>query len=302
MNERARARIMLILAMVIFGSIGIFRRSLPFSSEMIAFCRGVIGMLILLFPSILKRDPATAGGVRKNLWKLLLSGALIGVNWIFLFEAYRYTTVPTATLCYYMAPVFIIAASPFVLKEKLRGRKLVGLLAAVIGMVLVSGLLGPKAQQPGAWKGIAYGLGAAVLYATVILLNKTLSGVSAYQRTCVQLGAAAVIALPYTLVTGGFSLQGASGKDLCLLLLVGVLHTGIAYMLYFGSLPYLSAQTAAIFSYIDPVVAIVLSAAILGERPDLAGAVGAVLILGGTLFSEWEPKKEKSEKNKKICN
>lgn len=292
----AQSRWMLIASMVIFGSIGIFRRLLPFSSEMIALCRGLIGMLVLLVPATVKREPGAGEGVRRNLRKLLLSGALIGLNWILLFEAYRYTSVPTATLCYYMAPVFIIAASPVVLKEKLHAKKILCLLAAVIGMALVSGVFSGGSFAAGEWRGIAFGLGAALLYAAVILLNKKISGVSADLRTSIQLGAAALAALPYAAVTGGISFRGAGAKDILLLLLVGVVHTGLAYALYFASLPPLPAQTAAIFSYIDPVVAIVLSAVLLHERPDLAGMIGAVLILGGALFSEFTPRKKKNEK------
>ena len=73
-----------------------------------------------------------------------------------------------------------------------------------------------------------------------------------------------------------------------MLLLVGILHTGITYYLYFGSMGHLKAQTVAITSYLDPVVAILLSIFVLGEGMNVIGIVGAVLILGSALFSELE--------------
>ena len=283
-KEKLRALLMLTLSMVIFGTVGIFRRWIPLSSGLLAFSRGAIGAAVLSVPAILTRKKSEPGAVKKNLPMLLLSGALIGVNWILLFEAYNHTTVSVATLCYYMAPVFIIAASPLVLREKLTAKKLCCLLAAVFGMLLVSGVFGNTAGP--SVKGVLFGLGAAALYASVILLNKRLTDVPAAVRTAVQIGAAAAAVLPYALLTDGLDYSVLDSKGAMLLLLMGAVHSGLAYLLYFGALPNLSAQTAAIFSYIDPVVAVLLAWPLLGQKMSFTEILGAILILGAALISE----------------
>lgn len=286
LSSPSMARAQIIAAMTVFGTIGIFVRYIHLPSSIIALVRGIIGAAFLLLVLGLKRTRPDGAAIRKNLLLLCLSGAAIGFNWILLFEAYHYTTVATATLCYYFAPIFVTLLSPFLLGEGLTRRKILCVLAALGGMVLVSGL--PQAGLPSLSeaKGILFGFGAAILYASVVLMNKKIAGIGAFDKTMVQLAAAAVVLLPYTLVTEDYSALSPTPLAIFLLVVVGVVHTGVCYTLYFASLAYLPAQTAALFSYIDPVVAILLSAFFLGEPMGLLGAVGAVLVLGSTLVSE----------------
>ena len=274
----------LTLSMIIFGTIGIFRRLIPLSSGLVAMSRGLIGVLFLLLVMRLRGDGMDRAAVRRKLPLLCLSGAAIGVNWILLFEAYNYTSVATATLCYYLAPMFVILASPLVLREKLTLRKLACVSAALLGMVFVSGVL--EASGGAGLKGVLLGLGAAVLYASVVLMNKQLGDVPAYDRTIVQLGSSAAVLLPYVLLVEEVSIEAFTPGVIALLLVVGIVHTGIAYALYFGSLMQLKAQTAAILSYIDPMVAVLLSALVLREHMSLLSGLGAVLVLGAAVISE----------------
>lgn len=276
----------LVLAMVLYGSIGIFRRSIGLSSAAIAFFRGAIGAAVLLLFMLLTRKRFSRAELKGRLPLLCISGTLIGANWIFLFEAYNYTSVAVATLCYYMAPLFVVAASPIILSEKLSLKNMLCVLVAVIGMVLVSGLTKPGGIRAEELPGILFGLAAAALYASVIFLNKKTSGVPAYERTVIQLASSSVILLPYCLLSGSFSGAEADALSVILLIILGVFHTGIAYALYFSALTGLKAQTAALFSYIDPIVAIILSAVIFREKLDAAGAVGALLVLGAAIVSE----------------
>lgn len=286
MNKNASTRLMLIISMLIFGTIGIFVKYIPLPSSFIALVRGAVGTLFLLILTATKKTPPSLSAIRKNLGKLILSGIFLGANWILLFESYKYTTVAAATLCYYLAPVFIIFASPFVLGEKLTPTKIVLAFVALLGMILVSGVIGSGAQEKTSVTGILLGIGAAVLYASIILLNKKLDGISSYDTTMSQLAISALVLLPYVLITENVS--GFEWKPLtvALLIIVGIVHTGIAYALYFGAVKLLPAQTSAIFSYIDPVTAIILSALILGEIPSALTIIGAVLILGSTLLGE----------------
>ena len=292
-NSR-KALLSLVTSMLIFSTIGIFRRHIQLSSAMIALLRATIGMLFLLIVLRVGGKRLDRVAIRKNAWMLLLSSGLMGLNWILLFEAYRYTSVATATLCYYMEPIILVLLSPALLGERLTRKKLLCVLVALGGMVLVSGVLEAGFSGAAEMKGVLFGLGAAILYASVILINKRLCGIGAYDKTIMQLGMSAALLLPYTLLTGDFSLN-MNAASAVMMVLVGVVHTGFAYCLYFGSLGNLRAQTVALLSYIDPVVAIVLSALLLGERMTIAGAVGAVLVLGATIVSEF-PEKMNKEK------
>ena len=279
-----RARLSVIGAMVIFGTIGLFVKYIPLPSSIIAVARGFIGAIFLGITLIFARKRLDKQAIKQNLWVLLLSGAFIGINWILLFEAYRHTTIATATLCYYLAPVFVILLSPLVLKERLSVGKGLCALVAVVGMVFVSGVF--EGGLDSRLAGILFGVGAAAFYAGVVLLNKKLKPIGAMDCTIVQLAAAALVLLPYTLVTENYATLSLDTSAVWMLIAVGIVHTGVAYALYFGSVHRLPAQTVAIFSYIDPVVAILLSALFLQEPMSVWGWVGAVLILGSTLASE----------------
>lgn len=293
-NSTRGARLSLTLSMFIFGTIGIFRRYIPLSSGLLAMTRGIIGALFLLLLVTAKRQKFDQKAIRENLWLLIISGALIGFNWILLFEAYRYTTVATATLCYYLAPTFVMLASPLVLRERLTPRKLCCVAVSLAGMVLVSGVVDTGFSGGVEFRGVLFGLGAAALYASVILLNKCLGPIPAYDKTILQLTSAAVVLIPYVLFAEKGGITGVTPFVVIMILVVGIVHTGAAYALYFGSMTSLKAQTVAIFSYIDPVVAVILSALFLKEAMTVSGVIGAVLILGAALWGEM-PEKERGE-------
>ena len=287
------AKLRLTGEMVIFGTIGLFVRYLSLPSGIVACARGFIGALVLLLCMLLLRKRPSFAAVRRNLVLLLASGAFVGLNWILLFEAYRYTTVSTATLCYYMAPILVVIVSPVFLHERLTLRKLVCVVVSLCGMLGVSGVLDGSLPGPGEWQGILCGLGAAALYAGVMLLNKQLRDIDAYDRSIVQLAAAALVLLPYSLLTGGTdALSSLDGGSVFLLLLLGVVHTGLAYFLYFGAMGQLPAQTVAILSYLDPAVAIQISMLVLQEPITPFGMIGAALVLFSALVSELPAKKK----------
>ena len=282
-------KLKILTSMAIFGTVGIFVRFIPMASAAIAFCRGVLGCVFLLLLMTVTGKKISLPDIRKNGWILAVSGAAIGINWILLFEAYRHTTVAIATICYYLAPAFVTLGSPLV-GEKLTAKKLGCIAIAMVGMVFVSGVF--QGSQSGSLIGILLGVGAAVFYASVILLNKKLFPIGAYDKTLCQLGAASIIVAPYILLSGGISFAEMSALGWIMLVVVGIVHTGIAYALYFGGIRDVNAQTAAILSYLDPVLSIILSALILRERLDIFSVIGAVLILGGALYSELPDRKK----------
>ena len=276
-------KLKILISMAVFGTVGIFVRFIPMASAAIAFCRGVLGCAFLLILMAATGKKPNIGDMKRNGWLLALSGAAIGINWILLFEAYRYTTVAIATICYYLSPAFVTLASPLV-GEKLSIKKLLCVAVAMIGMVFVSGVF--QGSQNSSPIGVLLGLGAAVFYASVILMNKKFSPIGAYDRTLCQLGMASLVIAPYLLLSGGIYFGDMTTLGWIMLVIVGIVHTGICYALYFGGIQDVNAQTAAILSYLDPVLSILLSALILRERLDIFSVTGAVLILGSALYSE----------------
>ena len=286
MNQ-GKAKLEMIISMVIFGTIGLVRRSIPYSSAMIASFRGVIATLLLLLIHLVRRQKFDRTALKANMAKLLISGAMIGFNWVLLFEAYRYTTVSVATVCYYMAPVFIMISSPFTLSEKITAKKTVCIILALVGVVLVSGVLEPGSMNSSDnLKGVLFGLGAALLYACVVTINKEIKNVSGMDRTIFQMAPAALAVLPYWLLTDNVSAITLEVEPVIMLLVAGIINTALAYDLYFASIASLSAQSAALMSYIDPVVAIILSAVVLKEGLSAVSILGVILVLGSAIAGE----------------
>ena len=290
----SKAKIALITSMAIFATIGIFRKYIPLPSSTVAMARAVIGTLFLVAMILLRGKKISFESIKKNALPLCFSGVFLGFNWILLFEAYNYTTVATATLCYYMAPVILILASPLLFKERLTVSKLVCAVVAVGGMTLVSGIFTSGDKGTDNIKGVLLGLCAAFLYAAVVTCNKKLKDIEAFDRTTVQLGISAIVLTPYTLLVEDFSQVALNGFTVIMLVVVGVVHTGIAYALYFGCIDRLKTQTVAIYSYIDPVGAVLLSALFLKEPMGVPEIIGAVLVLGATLASEFVDRKKQT--------
>ena len=283
-KENFKSYIALIGSMLIFGTLGVVRRYVPLSSAMLALCRGVLGSVFLLVFVLVRGGKPKLPERKATLW-LVLTGAVMGLNWMLLFEAYNYTTVAAATMCYYMQPTIVILLSPIVFRERLGAKRLACAFAAIVGMLFVSGVLSGGAGQVHIG-GILFGLGAAAFYATVIILNKKIVVGDIYAKTIIQLAGAALVMIPYVLLTEGVPDLSMSAAGVGTVLLVGIVHTGITYALYFGSMQRLRAQTVAVLSYIDPVFALLLSAAVLHESLSPLGIVGAVLIIGSAIISE----------------
>lgn len=279
-----KSKLSISLSMAIFGTIAIFVRNVPASSTIVALMRAVIATVILLAFQFITKKPLRLKNIGKDLLPLFLSGAAMGFNWILLFEAYKYTTVSVATLSYYFAPVIVTVASAFLFREKLTKKQILCFVGSTLGLILVIGL--NNLSGGASTKGVLFGLGAAVLYATVILLNKRIQSVSGTDRTVLQFIAAIIVLTPYLLLTEGIHLENMTAAGWLSLLTVGVIHTGIAYVMYFSALKDLRGQEAAILSYIDPLVAVIISFTLLHEPTTALQLVGGAMILGFTLLNE----------------
>jgi len=279
-----KARWMLVVSMTIFGTLGLFVRNIPVASGELALYRAILAAALIGIFLLVTKQKIPFREIKKEVPLLLFSGVAMGFNWILLFEAYKYTTVSVATLSYYFAPVIVTAVCPVLFREKLTKKQILCFVMSTLGLVLITGIGNLSGGRD--LIGIGFGLGAAVLYATVILLNKFIKKVEGIHRTFLQFLAAILVLIPYVLMTGGVTLADMGGIGWINLLIVGLVHTGITYCLYFSSLKELPGQKAAILSYIDPLVAVLISVTVLGEAMTLSQLIGGALILGFTLWNE----------------
>lgn len=288
MKKFINPRTILITSMTIFGTIGLFVRNISVSSGELALYRAILATILIAVFLFVTKQKIPFSNIKKKLPLLLISGVAMGFNWILLFEAYKYTTVSVATLSYYFAPVLVTIICPILFKEKLTNKQVVCFVMSTIGIVMITGIGTLNGQKD--IIGILFGLGAAVLYATVVLLNKFIKDIEGIHRTFLQFFAVVVVLTPYVAMTSGVHLGNLNSIGWMNLLIVGFLHTGVTYCMYFSCLKELSGQKVAILSYIDPLVAVLISVTILGETMTPWQVIGGILILGFTFWNEITPK------------
>ena len=289
MNQNLAAeRLKYMTAVVLYGTIGLFLRYVALPSEIAVLCRGVFGSAFIFACIKARHRKMNRAAIYENRFWLILSGVLLGLNWIFLFAAYVTTTVAIASLCNYMAPLIVIVLAPAVLHERLDKRKIPCVLAAFIGIVLVSGFWNGNF---GRLSGVFMGLMAAACFVCIVICNRKMRGIDALEKSVIQLSVSAVVVLPYVLVkNAGASLEWDM-RSVAIILLLGIVHTGVAYIFYFSGMSTLPVQEVAILGYLEPVVSVLCSTVFLKEPMSAAGWIGAVLILGAAVISEMIPEK-----------
>ena len=293
MKKETTAKLLMAVAMLIFGTLPLVLQMIDLSSSERALYRAVLAAVLVGGFLLFTRQKLSLRDVKKELILLLLSGAAMGFNWILLFEAYKYTTVSVATLSYYFAPVIVMMVCPLLFRERMGARQILSFVMSTAGLVLITGTAGGGESD---LLGIAFGLGAATLYATVMLLNKFIKGVTGLHRTFIQFLAAIVVLTPYVALTSGFNVGSLDGRGILFLLILGLVHTGITYCMYFSALKELPGQEVAILSYVDPLVAVLVSVLWLDETMTLPQIVGGLLILGFTLWNELPARKSRRSK------
>ena len=281
-----KSKIQFLLSMIIFGTIGVFVRYIDLASSEIALLRALIGSLFLMTVIFLMKKKISWTLVKGNALFLVLSSIALGSNWIFLFQAYKHTTISNAALSYYFAPVFVLILSPLVLKEKLSVKKIICIGVAMVGMLLIVGNGGLSSSGLDDLIGIGYGLMAAVFYASLMLFNKFIKNMDGLETTFIQLGTATLLLMPYVFFTEGFGILEVSSSSIPFIVILGVVHTGIGFLLFFSGMQKLKGQSIAALSYVDPITSLVISAVILQEQMTFVQILGGVLLLGSTFISE----------------
>lgn len=278
--------------MVIFGTNGLIVANISLGSAEIVLMRTFLGSLFLLAIVLVKRSFSFAD-LKADLVPATMGGAALGLNWVLLFSAYRSAGVGLSTLTYYCGPIIVLALSPVLFKEKLTWNKLLAIAAVAVGMFCITGDIEPGSDVQ---TGILFGGGAALLYASLIVANKRVKRLSGLNCAMYELIVAFFVVLIYLLASNVKLPVIPAAEDIVWVLAIGLVNTGLAYYLYFSSLQKLSGQTVALVCYIDPLTALLVSVAFLGEKLLGVQIAGAVLILGGACLGELKFKKTENKK------
>lgn len=278
--------------MVIFGTNGLIVANISLGSAEIVLMRTFLGSLFLLAIVLVKRSFSFAD-LKADLIPATIGGAALGLNWVLLFSAYRSAGVGLSTLTYYCGPIIVLALSPVLFREKLTWNKLLAIAAVAVGMFCITGDIKPGSDVQ---TGILFGGGAALLYASLIVANKRVKRLSGLNCAMYELIVAFFVVLIYLLASNVKLPVIPAAEDIVWVLAIGLVNTGLAYYLYFSSLQKLPGQTVALVCYIDPLTALLVSGAFLGEKLFAVQIAGAVLILGGACLGELKFKKTENKK------
>ena len=269
-----------ILAMLIFGTNGYLVAHLSLQGSQIVLVRTLVGGL-LLTAIVLLRGGFDREAVRAEWRDLLFGGVALGLNWVALFTAYRLLNVSLATLIYYAGPMLVLLFSPLLFRESLTPQKIAAVAIVAAGLFCITGSITSAGMS---LTGLLAAVLSALFYASLIIFNKRIVKTCGMQTAALELDVAFVVVLIYVLLTAG--IPHPLKADIPYLLVLGLVNTGIAYMLYFTGLQKLPGQSVALISYVDPVSALVFSALLLHETMTPLQVLGAVLIIGGALLGE----------------
>ena len=290
--SRSKNLILFVASMVIFGTNGLLVANISLGSAEIVLMRTFLGSLFLLAIVLVKRSFSFAD-LKADLIPATIGGAALGLNWVLLFSAYRSAGVGLSTLTYYCGPIIVLALSPVLFREKLTWNKLLAIAAVAVGMFCITGDIEPGSDVQ---TGILFGGGAALLYASLIVANKRVKRLSGLNCAMYELIVAFFVVLIYLLASNVKLPVIPAAEDIVWVLAIGLVNTGLAYYLYFSSLQKLPGQTVALVCYIDPLTALLVSGAFLGEKLLGVQIAGAVLILGGACLGELKFKKTENKK------
>lgn len=280
----SKSKLKYILAVSIYGTIGYILHFVDLPSEIVVLARGLIGSLFIFLFVKSKGNNLDYSAIKNNFKYLLFSGIALGLNWVFLFASYRVSTVAVGSLCNYMAPIIVILLSPILYKENISIKKGICVIGAFVGIILVSGIL--EINNKININGVVLGLLAAACFVLIIIFNRKLKDISVYDKVVVQLFVSALTVLPYAIFNNINTSLIINTRSILLIIVLGIVHTGIAYCLYFGSINNIPVQSVAILGYIEPVLSILASALLLKEPISMLGIIGAVLILVSACLSE----------------
>ncbi|CAG4887800.1 DMT family transporter [Paraburkholderia gardini] len=275
-SEIRRGAAEMTIAMLMSGVIGWLVVSSHQSSENVVFFRCVFGSATLAIVC------AALGLFRRDLfsWRMLgltaLGSAAIVANWILLFAAYSRASISMATAVYNTQPFMLVALGAVVFRERITASVVVWLLVAFAGLVLVVKVEPAVLAVPGEYlDGVALAVGAAFLYAVSSIITKHLKGTPPHLIALIQVGLGVLMLAPFV----HFDALPASGTQWLKLATLGIVNTGVMYVLLYGAIQKLPTAMTGALSFIYPVVAIIVDRVAFGQKLAWVQVAGAALIL-----------------------
>lgn len=275
-------RIKLVLVMIIWGSLGVFTRTIPLSALSLAFLRALIALPVLYVVMKMKKAD-------KVKWPLLIpyiiSGVLLGFGWLTLFYGFKHTSISSAVMIYNMCPVYIMILAPLVLKEIISKIQIAVIVVSFLGLFLI---VGQNLSDGYGYMGLALSAVSGMLYATIVLINRRIKvRVDNQTATFVQIFAAMIVLLPFVLINGDIlTVVRLDAMAAAYTILLGILHTGIAYTLFFSLYAHMKSVEIVSYSYLEPLFGILFSVIFVGETLTYPQIIGGILILGSTYIGE----------------
>lgn len=277
MDAKNRSLLEIHIAVLLFGLAGLFAKWVAQPAIIIVLGRVVFASIFLAAVLLWRKENIRLRQRRDYLY-LALMGVVLAVHWVTFFQAIQVSTVAIGLLTFSTFPVFVTFMEPYFFREKIRRVDIVVALVAFTGVALVipSFELGNNMTQGAIW-GVISGFTFAILS---ILNRKYVVNYSSRVIAFYQDATAVLILLPFL-----FILQPSfTAQDILLLVLLGVVFTGIAHTLFIGGLSHVKAQTASIIASLEPVYGIITAVIFLGEIPTLRVIAGGVIILGATFY------------------
>ncbi len=275
-------RIKLVLVMILWGSLGVFTRSIPLSAFSLSFLRAFIALPVLFVVMKMKK----ADKVKLSLLKpYLISGVLLGFGWLTLFYGFKHTSISSAVMIYNMCPVYVMIAAPLVLKEAISKLQIAVISVSFLGLSLI---VGQNVLEGYGYMGMVLSAVSGMLYATIVLINRSIKfRVDNQTATFVQIFIAMIVLLPFVLIDGNIlTVVKLDAIAIIYTILLGVLHTGVAYTLFFSLSAHMKSVEIVSYSYLEPLFGILFSVIFVGEALTFPQMIGGLLILGSTYIGE----------------
>jgi len=275
-------RVKLVLVMIIWGSLGVFTRSIPLSALSLAFLRALIALPVLFAALKMKKTAKLKPPLLKP---YLISGVLLGFGWLTLFYGFKHTSISSAVIIYNMCPVYVMIAAPLLLKETISKLQIAVICTSFLGLLMI---VGHDLLEGYGYMGMALSAVSGLLYATIVLINRSIKvRLDNQTATFAQIFTAMIVLLPFVLIDGNvFTIISLDATAIIFTILLGLLHTGVAYSLFFS----LSAQMKSVeivsYSYLEPLFGILFSVIVVDEVLTPLQIVGGVFILGSTFIGE----------------
>ena len=292
-------KIKLMFISATFGTIGFVMHFIPLSSAVAVFYRALIGGLFIIIMCLISKIEIGIKTMIDNFFILIITGFFMSLNWVFQFEAFRVSSIAIGTVCYNTMPIFLLIIASFVFKESITVKNVICILIATIGIILVSNVINTGIQSNQVL-GCIYGIIGAILYALIVIYNRKLNNIKTHDKIIFQFIFSSIIMVIYILLIQKQSIFFESNLDtrtkmigLISLLILCLFHTGFCYIHYFNAVSNLKAETVAIMTYIDPVVALFLSYFVLKEKTTNLQLFGALMILASTFINQVTTKQNK---------